>query len=85
MIDYETLLALRYLLEQRHISRAAQLAGVTQPAMSRTLMRLAKIFADPLLVRTAHGLDLTPRAQALYPQLILTLSQMQALIRPEHF
>lgn len=85
MIDYDTLLALRLLLEQRHISRAAQHAGVTQPAMSRTLVRLQKIFADPLLVRTAHGFDLTPRAQALYPQLLQTLAQMQALIRPEHF
>ena len=43
MIDYDTLLALRLLLEQRHISRAAKHAGITQPAMSRTLMRLQKI------------------------------------------
>jgi DNA-binding transcriptional LysR family regulator len=85
MIDYDTLWALRLLLEQRHISRAAQHAGITQPAMSRTLMRLQKIFADPLLVRTANGFELTPRAQVLYPQLLQTLAQMQALIRPAHF
>lgn len=85
MIDFDTLNALRLLLEHRHISRAAAYAGITQPAMSRTLMRLQHLFADPLLVRTPQGFELTPRAQALYPQLLQTLAQMQALIRPQVF
>jgi DNA-binding transcriptional LysR family regulator len=85
MIDYDTLKALRLLLEHRHISRAAQQAGITQPAMSRTLMRLQKVFADPLLVRTPQGFELTPRAISLLPQLLETMTKIESLVRPEKF
>lgn len=50
------------LVEEGHVSRAAQRMGVGQPAMSETLARLRRIFRDPLLVRGRGGMVPTPRA-----------------------
>lgn len=46
-------------------TRAAQALGLTQSALSKSLRVLRAHFADPLFVRTAHGMAPTPRAQAL--------------------
>ncbi len=64
-IDLNLLVSLGLLLEERSVTRAAARAGVTQSAMSHTLRRLREVFEDPLLVRGAGGMVLTPRAEAL--------------------
>jgi SAM-dependent methyltransferase len=51
-IDLNLLRAIQPLLEERHISRAAKRAFLSQPAMSRALNRLRAKFGDPLLVRS---------------------------------
>jgi DNA-binding transcriptional LysR family regulator len=53
------------LYEERGVSRTATRLGMSQPAVSAALARLRKAFDDPLFVRTAHGMEPTPRAQAL--------------------
>jgi len=53
------------LADARSVTRAAERAGVTQSAMSHTLAKLRRTFDDPLLVRGARGMDLTPRAEAM--------------------
>jgi DNA-binding transcriptional LysR family regulator len=47
------------------VSRAAQVLGMSQPAMSAALTRLRQAFGEPLFVRTARGMSPTPRAHAL--------------------
>ena len=47
------------------VGRAAQVLGMSQPAMSAALARLRKAFGEPLFVRTARGMSPTARAQAL--------------------
>lgn len=64
-IDLNLLVALDALARERSVTRAAERAGVTQSAMSHTLRRLRELFDDPLLVRGAGGMVLTPRAEAL--------------------
>jgi DNA-binding transcriptional LysR family regulator len=53
------------LYEERGVSKTATRLGMSQPAVSAALARLRKAFDDPLFVRTAHGMEPTPRAQAL--------------------
>lgn len=64
-LDLNLLVAFDTLVHERSVTRAAERAGVTQSAMSHTLRRLRAHFDDPLLVRGATGMTLTPKAEAL--------------------
>ena len=70
---------------ERHLSRAAVRAGLSQPAMSRALARLREVFGDPLFVRTAHGMLPTSRADVLVPRVRAVLEAARALVSPETF
>ncbi|GHJ34786.1 LysR family transcriptional regulator [Streptomyces sp. TS71-3] len=61
-LDLNLLVALRELLRERNVTRAAARIGVTQPAASAALARLRRHFADDLLVRSRNGYVLTPLA-----------------------
>jgi DNA-binding transcriptional LysR family regulator len=80
-IDLNLLVALRTLLGERHVTRAARLLGLSQSATSHALGRLRELYADPLLVRSGRNLELTPRAVALLPQLERGLSELQSSLR----
>jgi len=64
-VDLNLLVALDALLSELHVTRAADRIGLSQPAMSNALSRLRHIFKDELLVRTAAGMQPTPRALEL--------------------
>jgi DNA-binding transcriptional LysR family regulator len=49
----------------RNVSRAAELLGLTQPAASQGLTRLRTLVQDPLFMRSAGGVQPTPKAQRL--------------------
>lgn len=51
--------------EERSVSGAARKLGMSQPAVSVALNKLRKALGDPLFIRTAHGMEPTPRALAL--------------------
>jgi DNA-binding transcriptional LysR family regulator len=79
-VDLNLLTALGALLRHRHVTKAADEVGLSQPAMSRALMRLRYLFGDLLLVRGVGGLILTARAEALAPRLTLLLNEIKALL-----
>lgn len=81
-VDLNLLVALRALLTERHVTRAAARVGLSQPAMSHALARLRELFDDPLLVRTAAGMQPTPRAEALAPALTSALDELARLVAP---
>lgn len=62
------LVALQALLEEQHVSRAAERIGVTQPAASALLARLRRHFGDPLLERRGNRYTLTPLGVQLREQ-----------------
>ncbi|GCC49278.1 hypothetical protein chiPu_0033605, partial [Chiloscyllium punctatum] len=64
-IDLNLLVALDALLAERHVTKAADRVGLSQPAMSNALNRLRAMFEDELLVRTTSGMKPTPRATEL--------------------
>jgi len=78
-LDLNLLPPLQALLRRRNVTRAAEDAGLSQPAMSRALGRLRDLLDDPLLVRQGGGFVLTPFAEALGPQLATALEGLQEL------
>lgn len=81
-LDLNLLVALKALLDERHVTRAAQRIGLSQPAMSRALGRLRTILKDPLLVRGANGLCVTPRANELQQSLKNVFNEISQMIAP---
>ncbi|MBI1326163.1 MAG: LysR family transcriptional regulator [Alphaproteobacteria bacterium] len=68
-IDLNLLKVLRVLLDDPHVSRAAEKLGLTQPAVSQALSRLRVHFKDELLVRGGQGFVLTSYAESMKPAL----------------
>jgi DNA-binding transcriptional LysR family regulator len=83
--DLHLLHLFEVLYRERHLTRAAAVAGRSQPAMSRDLGRLREVFRDPLFVRTARGMVPTARADALAPEIAGLLAQARALVAPAKF
>lgn len=78
--DLNLIPALVALLEERHVSRAATRVGLSQPAMSRALHRLRRVFDDPLLIRDPQGYRLTARAELVYAQLSTVVPGLENLL-----
>lgn len=53
------------LYDEGSVSGAAKALGMSQPAVSIALRKLREHFNDPLFIRTARGVEPTPRAHAL--------------------
>src|SRR3989440_2339156 len=84
-VDLTLLPPLAALLEERHVTRAAQRSGLSQPAMSRTLARLRQVLDDQLLIRDGSGYVLTPRAERVRRQLAGLTPQLETLFAAEVF
>jgi DNA-binding transcriptional LysR family regulator len=84
-VDLNLLVALAVLLEERHVSRAADRIGLSQPATSRALQRLRHTLDDELLVRTKDGYQLTPRAERIQRELAEVLPRLEILFGGERF
>lgn len=67
-LDLNLLVALRELVRERSVTRAAERLGVTQPAASAALARLRRHFGDDLLVRERGGYVLTALGAQLADQ-----------------
>lgn len=63
--DLNLLRVFQALIVERHVTRAGQRIGLSQPAVSAALNRLRAIFDDELFIRDAGGMRPTPRALAL--------------------
>jgi len=85
--DIGLLLSLDVLLDERHVSRAANRLNLSQSAMSSQLARLRTWFGDPLLMPSGkgRGMVLTPRAEALRGPLRTALQTLNDAIAPEAF
>lgn len=81
-IDFNLLVILDALLDEAHVSRAAERVGLSQPAASGALDRCRHLFGDRLLERGRGTMVLTPKAQSLQQPIKDLLAQMTALIDP---
>jgi DNA-binding transcriptional LysR family regulator len=77
-IDLNLLRLFDAVYRTRNVSRAADLLDLTQPAASQGLSRLRTLLQDPLFMRSAGGVQPTPKAQRLAEpvrQALATLEQ----------
>lgn len=76
-IDLNLFVVFDAIYTEGNLTRAGEIIGITQPAVSNSLSRLRNLFDDPLFVRTAEGMVPTPVAQ----NIIGSVRQALALIR----
>jgi DNA-binding transcriptional LysR family regulator len=84
-LDLNLLQPLRALLEERHITRAAKLCYLSQPAMSRALERLRRMFDDPLLTRRGRSYERTARGERLLQDVQSLIPRLEAMVQGEQF
>jgi DNA-binding transcriptional LysR family regulator len=76
-INLQLLAQFEVLMQERHVTRAAERMNIGQPTMSAALSRLRKLFDDPLLVRTAKGMVPTPKALELAKRVRIALELLE--------
>eukprot|EP01036_Dinobryon_divergens_P060960 gene60960-81279_t len=59
------------------VSRAAQRLGMAQASASIALNKLRAHFDDRLFSRTSQGMEPTPKAQSLYPDLLEVVQRLE--------
>ena len=84
-VDLNLLKLFDALSRERSVTRAGQRIGISQPAASRGLARLRRLLNDRLLVRTAQGLELTPRAVELSESVARLLEDARSIVAPAIF
>jgi len=84
-LDLNLLLALRALLTEQNVTRAAQTLHVTQSAMSGMLARLREYFGDALVAQVGRRMELTPLGQSLVEPISDLLIRIDATLgtRPD--
>lgn len=81
-VDLNLLVILDALLEEAHVSRAADRVGLSQPAASAALQRCRHLFRDELLERKRGTMRLTEKGAALRAPLKSLLAQAMDLVDP---
>jgi len=82
-LDLNLLRVFDAVMTEQNLTRAANRLAMTQPAVSNALRRLRDALNDELLIRTAHGVKPTPRAENLWPAVRRALSELEEAIAPE--
>jgi DNA-binding transcriptional LysR family regulator len=80
-VDVNLVLALRALLLERNVTRAAKRVGLGQSSMSHALARLRAHFDDPLLVPVGRTLVLTERAKGLTAPTERAVEELERVFR----
>jgi DNA-binding transcriptional LysR family regulator len=78
--DLNLLRVFDVMLEERNVTRAGARLGLTQSAVSHALSRLRYALNDELFVRGPSGMQPTPRALEMGPQVHAALNQLQAAL-----
>jgi DNA-binding transcriptional LysR family regulator len=84
-LDLNLLRVFDVLLEERSVTRTGARLGLTQSAVSHALNRLRWVLEDDLFVRGPAGMQPTPRAVEMGPQVHAALNQLQAALAPSDF
>jgi DNA-binding transcriptional LysR family regulator len=67
--------------DQKSINKAAEILYISQPVLSRTVQALEDELGVQLLIRTNHGIEMTPVGQSLYYYAHSILSQFDEIER----
>ncbi|MBZ5789533.1 LysR family transcriptional regulator [Burkholderia contaminans] len=83
-IDLNLLLALKALIDEESVSRAARSLDLSPSAMSRTLARVQDAIGDKVLVRAGKGMVATETARRLKAPLDRILQDVELLLGAQH-
>ena len=72
-LDLDWLSVFVEVYKTQSVSRAALVLGMEQASASIVLNKLRRHFDDPLFSRTSAGMEPTPRAQQIYPDVVVAL------------
>ncbi len=84
-LDVEWLAVFVEIYQAQSVSRAAQRLQMAQASASIALNKLRRHFGDVLFTRTTRGMEPTPRAVGIYPELSEALARIrkaQGAVRP---
>lgn len=85
-LDLNLIRVLDALWRERSVTRAGNLIGLSQPAVSAALDRLRHALNDRLFVRRGNEMVPTPRAEELAPRARAALDQIAQMLTPgPHF
>ena len=77
-LDLNLLVVFNQLLIERRVSKVADNLGVSQPAVSNSLAKMRKLFADDLFLRTPNGMEPTPYADQLAESVSYALAMIHS-------
>ena len=83
--DLRLMGVLHLLLQTCSVTRTAEILGVTQPTVSRSLAQLRKQLGDPLLVKSGNTMLLTRRAENMRVPLMEWLAHGRSLLTADTF
>jgi DNA-binding transcriptional LysR family regulator len=75
--DLNLLAVFAAIVDHRHITKAAKVLGITQPALSHALGRLRILLDDDLFVKSSRGMVPTPRAVQISEPIRSLLGQFE--------
>jgi DNA-binding transcriptional LysR family regulator len=81
-LDLNLLRVFDAVMIELNLTRAGDRLAMTQPAVSNALKRLRGALQDELLIRTAHGVKPTARAEELWPIVRSALTILETAIEP---
>jgi DNA-binding transcriptional LysR family regulator len=84
-VDLNLLVVFDALMAERHVTRAGERIGLSQPAVSAALKRLRHLLKDDLFIRRSDEMQPTRKAQDLAIPLRQALLQIQAALEPQSF
>ena len=77
----ERYIALLKVIDVGSFTKAAELLGYTQPALSQMVASLERELSIKILYRSRYGIRLTPEGQRLYPSMQSAVLQYEAMRR----
>ena len=77
-LDLNLLVVFNQLLVERRVSKVADNLGISQPAVSNSLAKLRRLFADELFLRTPKGMEPTPYAEQLAESVSYALAMIHS-------
>jgi DNA-binding transcriptional LysR family regulator len=84
-LDLNLLRVFDAVMTEQNLTRAASRLAMTQPAVSNAVKRLRDALSDELLIRTAHGVKPTARAESLWPAVRRALADLEEAVAPRTF
>jgi DNA-binding transcriptional LysR family regulator len=78
--DLNLLVLMNVLMEERHVGRAASRLSLSPSAISHALARLRLALDDPLFIRNPRGIEPTPLAKELAPQVVGVLATVREIV-----